>query len=254
MIISLMLSCGKDNTGDKPCYNDTNKIFEQKKDSQGENLSNRKMRISDSIITNLKTDEKIIALTFDACETKTPSFFDDSILNFLINEEIPCTIFLSGKFTLRNADRIKELSKLSFIEFENHSFNHFQNMEKLDDEQIIKEVTETEKIIFKITGKRTKFFRFPAGNYNKKSFDVLINLNYNVVHWSFASGDADKGVSKKKLYNWIIYNTKPGSILIFHINGRGYKTGEILPELVSYLRENQYKFLKLEDFLDCKTR
>jgi hypothetical protein len=34
------------------------------------------------VITALKTDDKVVALTFDACETKTPSYLDHKIIDF----------------------------------------------------------------------------------------------------------------------------------------------------------------------------
>jgi hypothetical protein len=51
------------------------------------------------------------------------------------------------------------------------------------------------------------------------------------------------------LVDHVIRNTKPGSILIFHANGRGYKTGEALPEIVRILKQKGYRFVRLEDYL-----
>jgi hypothetical protein len=39
------------------------------------------------VITALKTDDKVVALTFDACETKTPSYLDHKIIDFLISQK-----------------------------------------------------------------------------------------------------------------------------------------------------------------------
>ncbi|MGO9019182.1 MAG: polysaccharide deacetylase family protein [Syntrophobacteraceae bacterium] len=55
------------------------------------------------VITRLPTNEKVVSLTFDACETRTPSNLDRSILNYLLGEHIPFTIFVSGKFAARNS-------------------------------------------------------------------------------------------------------------------------------------------------------
>ncbi|MDP4116962.1 MAG: polysaccharide deacetylase family protein [Bacteroidota bacterium] len=203
----------------------------------------------DGIITGLGSDKKIIALTFDACETKTPSYFDEKILSFLINNKIPAAIFLSGKFAVRNESRIKQLLKYNFLEFENHSLNHIQHSEKLSDLDFTKELKGNETVIKNITGRHTRFFRFPAGNYNKQKVKLCRDNGYEVVHWTFASGDPDKNISAKKLISWVNYKTKPGSILIFHINGRGYRTGEALPVIISRLKKLGYSFVKLEDVI-----
>ena len=135
------------------------------------------------VITKLPSEEKIIALTFDACETKTPAYLDEGILSYLVEEKIPFTIFVSGKFANRNKERLKEISKLDFVEIENHSLNHLRNMGRLSDEKVKNEVIENEKILSDIIGKKTKFFRFPGGNYNQRVLDVVENLGYKVVHW-----------------------------------------------------------------------
>lgn len=49
------------------------------------------------IITEFNTHDKLVALTFDACETKTPSYFDKGILNYVIDEKLPVTFFFKWK-------------------------------------------------------------------------------------------------------------------------------------------------------------
>ena len=203
----------------------------------------------DGIITGLGGSNKIAALTFDACETVTPSYFDNKILDYLISNKIPATIFLSGKFAGRNKDKIKQLLKYDFLEFENHSFSHTQHMERMSDADFFKDLKQNEELINGITGRRTKFFRFPAGNYNAKKVSLCKAAGYEVVHWSFASGDPDKHITAQKLTKWVISKTKPGSILIFHINGRGYSTGEALPVIINRLKKDGYIFVRLADVL-----
>lgn len=206
------------------------------------------------IITKLATNQKMVSLTFDACETTTPSYFDEKILAYLINEKLPFAVFVSGKFAQRNRERISEISKLSFVEIENHSLSHIQHMEGLRLEEIKREVIENEKILKEITNKKTKYFRFPAGNYDDLSLKFVEILGYKVVHWTFPSGDPDKRVTPEKLKNWVLHKTGPGNILIFHINGRGYSTGEALPDIVKGLRKRGFQFIKLEEGLEEQTK
>jgi len=197
------------------------------------------------IIEKLKARE--LALTFDACETTTPSYFDEKILSYLLKERIPFTVFMTGKFANRNQQRLRDISKLPFVEIENHSYNHYQHMEKLSANEIRKEVRELDELLIRIIGKKTKYFRFPGGNYDARSLKIIENMNYKVVHWTFPSGDPDKKVTSLKLRNWIVSKAKPGNILIFHINGRGYNTAEALPNIVSSLKKKGFKFVRLED-------
>ena len=202
------------------------------------------------VVTRLPGTEPVIALTFDACETKTPSFFDEQIVSYLLSEQIPCTLFISGKFARRNAEELKALSRNPLIEVENHSLNHIQHMERLSDAQIRQEVVGCEELLAGITGRKPVFFRFPAGNYDQRSLRIVEGLGYRVVHWTFASGDPDKRVSPGWLTTWVLGRARKGNILIFHINGRGYSTGKALPAIVRQLRGKGYRFVRLRDVLD----
>jgi peptidoglycan/xylan/chitin deacetylase (PgdA/CDA1 family) len=201
------------------------------------------------IITKLPGEAPIVALTFDACETKTPSFFDKTILDYLLKEKIPATIFVNGKFARRNAEELRSVAQEDFIEIENHSLNHVQHMERLNDQDIVKEVIGCEALIVQATGKRPGYFRFPAGNHDQRSVRIVEDLGYRVVHWTFASGDPARETSPDRLTRWVVDKTRKGNILIFHINGRGYGTGEALPHIVQELRQKNIRFVLLKDVL-----
>jgi len=201
------------------------------------------------VITRLPGNDPVIALTFDACETKTPSFFDEKIVAYLLSEQIPCTLFISGKFARRNAEELKVLSRNPLIDVENHSLNHIQHMERLSDAQIRQEVVGCEDLLTGITGRKPIFFRFPAGNYDRRSLRIVEGLGYRVVHWTFASGDPDKRLTPGRLATWVLSKARPGNILIFHINGRGYSTGKALPTIVRELRSRGCRFILLRDLL-----
>ena len=204
---------------------------------------------SAEVITTLKTDDKVVALTFDTCETKTPSYLDHKIIDFLVPQKIPFTLFVSGKFIERNFQDLKNLYNTGLVSIQNHSYNHNNHMELLSEEEIKEDVLKNENLIISLTGVKPKYFRFPTGNYDEKALRLVESLGYKVVHWTFPSGDSDKKITKEMLIDHVIRNTKPGSILIFHANGRGYKTGETLPEIVRILKQKGYRFVRLEDYL-----
>ncbi|MCX7770709.1 MAG: polysaccharide deacetylase family protein [Proteobacteria bacterium] len=200
------------------------------------------------VINSFHANEKQVALTFDACETKTPSYFDKEVLEFVIREEIPVTIFLSGKFIERNTKDVKEVAKYEFIEIENHSYSH-HDFTKLSDSDAKEDILKNERLIESVVGKKPVYFRFPYGYYNQTKLKILEDLGYKVVHWTFPSGDPDKTITKEMLIENTLRKVKPGSILIFHINGRGWKTKEALPEIVTKLREWGYSFVLLKEVI-----
>lgn len=198
------------------------------------------------IYTNFSATDKAVVFTFDACETKTPAYFDKKLLDFIIENKIPVTLFLSGKFIERNKDDVSYISKYDFIEIENHSYSH-SDFRTLKDSDIVADIKKNQMLIQEVTGRNPMFFRFPYGEYTRKNLEVIENSGLKVVHWAFPSGDPDKNLTKSKLVDGVVNGTKSGDILIFHINGRGWKTKEAFPEIVDILKKAGYNFYLLKD-------
>jgi len=201
------------------------------------------------IITRLPTRDKIVALTFDACESKTSAFLDRGIADYLLGEQIPFTIFVTGRFARHNEDALKDLAGHDFVELENHSLDHDNHMERMTDEQIRHQIADNDALLASITGRHTQFFRFPAGNHDDRGVAIAEKLGFRVVHWRFPSGDPAKEVTAAHLEAWVLSQTKPGDILIFHINGRGWHTAEALPHIVAELHKRGYRFATLAEAL-----
>ena len=201
------------------------------------------------IVTRLSATDKVVALTFDACESKTPASLDRGIADYLLGEKIPFTVFVTGRFARHNQDALKDLASHDFVELENHSLDHDNHMERMTDEQIRHQIAGNDELLAGITGRHTKFFRFPAGNHDDRGVAIAEKLGYRVVHWRFPSGDPAKEVTAAHLEEWVLSQTRPGDVLIFHINGRGWHTAEALPAIVMELRKRGYRFTTLAEAL-----
>lgn len=199
---------------------------------------------------NTPPTDKVLALTFDACEAKgAPAFLDRTILDVLKREKVPYTIFATGLFARRNAAELKELAADPLVRVENHSLDHPQHMERLDKAAIRREVEDADAAIEAATGRRPRFFRFPAGNYDAATLAEVEATGHKVVHWSFASGDPARGVTPGHLTEWVLSKTRPGGVLIFHVNQRAPATGPALPAILAGLRAKGYRFVSLEEGL-----
>ncbi|MBZ4643139.1 MAG: polysaccharide deacetylase [Deferribacteraceae bacterium] len=204
-----------------------------------------KQTVNGEVISKFESKNEI-AITFDACETKTPAYFDEKILHFIVEKQIPVTIFVNEKFALRNLNMLKKIGKFDFIEIENHSANHYQYMQKLDNETIVEEVLANEKFLYKNLGIKTKFFRFPGFNYDRRAVEVVESLKYKIIHANLISGDPDKNITAEKMSKYIGHNLRPGDILIFHINGRGYNTHKALPEIYNIIKNRGFTPVRLD--------
>jgi peptidoglycan/xylan/chitin deacetylase (PgdA/CDA1 family) len=204
------------------------------------------------VITRLPTNERVVALTFDACEQQRPKKLDTGISDYLVAHRIPFTLFLSGRFVEDNAEAVKALAALDFVEIENHSWDHPNRMQRLSDDEVRDELLKTDAEIARVTGKRTAFFRFPAINYNARTLADAEGLGFRVVHYRWEVGDPDPHETPNRIVRETLEGTKPGDILIYHINGRGWHTAEALPRLIAGLQEKGYRFVLLKDYLGEK--
>jgi peptidoglycan-N-acetylglucosamine deacetylase len=201
------------------------------------------------VILRLPTEERVVALTLDACEQQRPMKLDTGISDYLVAHRIPFTLFLSGRFVADNAEAVKALSKLDFVELENHSWDHPNRMQLLTDDEVRDQLLKTDAEIARLTGRGTAFFRFPAIAYNARTLADVEGLGFRVVHYRWEVGDPDPKETAGRIVRETLESVRPGDILIYHINGRGWHTAEAMPRLIAGLQEKGYRFVLLKDYL-----
>ncbi len=201
------------------------------------------------VVTRLPTRERVVALTFDACQAGQRMSLDHGITDFLVGRRIPFTIFMGGRFARDNAGDVRELARHDFVSIQNHSWSHPRDMRLLDDEQVRTEVTRAEATLFAVTGRRPTLFRFPGGNADERTVALVRALGYQVVHWRWAEGDPAPSVDAERLVAQTLERTRAGDILILHINGRGWHTAEALPRIVDGLLARGFRFVTVAEML-----
>ena len=206
------------------------------------------------LITRLPTTEKVVALTFDACQGYEPVSFDKLLLEFLLSRKIPFTVFVTGRFAQSNQDQIKRLAALPYVDIENHSWDHPNTMNRFKVENVAHQVERADQTIAALIGRKPQFFRFPAGNFNQAGLRTVEALGYQAVHWRWPSGDPNRRETADRLHARTMSNTVPGDVLIFHINGRGWHTAEAMPRIVDDLAAQGYRFVLLSNYLGTRRR
>lgn len=201
------------------------------------------------VVLKLPTDDRVVALTLDACEQQHPMRLDTSITDYLVTHKIPFTVFLSGMFVRDNAEAVKKLSLQPFVELENHSWDHPLRMQVLSDEDFKYQLLRTDAEVRHVTGKGTAIFRFPAITYNAHTLRLAEDLGFTVVHYRWETGDPDKSETADRIVAETLERTRPGDILIHHVNGRGWHSGEAMPRLVEGLLQKGFRFVLLRDYL-----
>ena len=200
------------------------------------------------VILHGPRDVKVIALTFDACSTVQPSRYDERITNILIESGTPATIFLGGKWMQEEPEHTKELAAHSQFELANHTFSH-PHMNQISGDNIRRELLRTQEIMESLTGRRATLFRPPYGEYNDQVVQIAAEVGLKTVQFDLASGDPDPTFTKERLVRYVTAMAKNGSIIVMHINGRGWHTAEALPGIIAGLRDRGFTFATVGEIL-----
>ncbi len=191
---------------------------------------------------------KEIALTFDACSTRVPSHYDESVTKVLLETGTPATIFLGGKWMLDEPDHTKLLASSPQFELGNHTFLH-PHLTEVSDERIREELRRTQDAMYNLTGRQPTLFRPPYGEYNERVVRLAAEVGLTTVEYDLPSGDPDIHATKQKLIDYVTWKARPGSIIVMHINARGWHTAEALPEIIEKLRQRGFTFVTVSRLL-----
>jgi peptidoglycan-N-acetylglucosamine deacetylase len=201
-----------------------------------------------SIIRRVEIAAPQVAITFDACATLDHGYgFDRGIYDVLRREQIPATVFVSGRWVELHPGEMQELADDPLVEFANHSYAH-PHMTRLPAGDIAGEIDMTEAALARY-GKRSVAFRPPFGEYSARVLDVARQRRLPPVLWDVVSGDPSASMTTAAMIRTVVRKTRPGSIVIFHINGRGTKTSEALPVILAELRQRGFGFVHLSQLL-----
>ncbi len=196
----------------------------------------------------METRDPAVALTFDACATRSHhSGFDRNVFDVVKRERIPVTLFVSGRWVESHPDVMAELAADPLVEFGDHSYEH-PHMAHLPVARIVAEIDQTEAALAKY-GKRSVAFRPPFGEWSSRLVYVLQELHLPTVTWDVVSGDPSARTTKDRMIRNVVDKARAGSIVVFHINGRGHKTAEALPVIVRELRERGFRFVQVSELL-----
>lgn len=191
----------------------------------------------------VKTDEKKVALSFDAAWGADDTL---DILNTLDKYNVKVTFFMTGGWVQEYPDMVKEIYARGH-DLGNHSENHKQ-MSKLSEDEQIQEISAVDAKIKEITGYDCFLFRPPYGDYNSTLIKTTYGINHYPIQWDVDSLDwKDYGVSniiKTVTQHKALGN---GSIILMH-NGAKY-TAEALETVITSLQEQGYTLVPISQLI-----
>jgi peptidoglycan-N-acetylglucosamine deacetylase len=197
-------------------------------------------------VQRVQTAEQVVAFTFDACPTKaSPEGFDSEILAILRRERVPATVFVSGLWVENHREEARSMAAEPLIEFGNHSYAH-PPFSRLSQQRVRAEIQATDRIIQSL-GRTSVGIRPPYGDWNGWLLDEIGKSP--LVLWDVVSGDAGGRIPAGRIVDEVCRRTQPGSIVIFHINGRGPETKAALPTIIRRLRERGLRFVHVSTLM-----
>ena len=204
--------------------------------------------VAPQVVKNGPRRKKRIALTFDACSTQGPSQFDERVIRTLIAMQVPATLFLGGKWMEEHPDETQELANHPHFELANHTYLH-PHLPRESDARVREELARTQDMLYTLTGRRATLFRAPYGELNARVISLGAEAGMIAIQYDLASGDPDPRISSKRLIEYVRDQSRNGSIVVMHMNGRGWKTAEALPRIVLGLRKKGYKLVTVSELL-----
>lgn len=207
-------------------------------------------------VEDISTHQKVVAFTFDACVGQSNDYNAD-LINYLRKEKIPVTLFVSGLWIDGNLTIFKELAADSLFELENHGLLH--RLCSLDGEtkygiaatsnanEVIDEMELNARKMKHLTGKRPKLFRSATTFTNETCTKIASVLEMKIVSYDILSGDAIPFTPATIIKDNILKNIHDGAIIIMHFNHPKWYEREALQMVVPILRQQGYKFVKLEN-------
>jgi peptidoglycan-N-acetylglucosamine deacetylase len=204
--------------------------------------------VAPQLVTRGPSRIRAVALTFDACQAGKPAGYDKKIIRILEQTHTPATFFLGGKWMESHPEATRELARNPLFELGNHSYSH-PHLPRLSESEIRREIALPQDIMFTLTGRQGVLFRAPYGEYDERVLRIAGESGLTEIQWEIVSGDPDRNITAPRMIAAVIGKARNGSIIIMHVNGRGWHTAEALPTIIARLKQKGFALVKVSDLL-----
>ena len=187
-----------------------------------------------SLTWRIKKPGKTIYLTFDDGPHETATAF---VLDQLRKFNAKASFFCIGKNVAAHPDIYERILREGHSTG-NHTYNHLNGW-KTDDAVYLKEIEDTDVLV------RSNLFRPPYGRIKRSQLKKLQTTNpkLQTIMWDVLSGDFDTNLTPGACLAYVLYHTKPGSIVLFHDSAKAWERMQYaLPKVLDHFTREGYTF------------
>lgn len=192
-------------------------------------------------IYSVQTDEKKVAFTMN-CAWNADDI--DNILKTLKENNVKITFFMVGDWVDKYPEAVKKIYEAGH-EIASHSNTH-PHVNNLSYEKNIEEIEKSNDKIEKITGKRTKIYRPPYGEYNDIVIKAATDKGYYTIQWNLDTLDYT-GLTGDEMWNRINQKIKAGDIILSH-NGTQH-TADSLDMLIKNIKKKGFEITTISNLI-----
>jgi peptidoglycan/xylan/chitin deacetylase (PgdA/CDA1 family) len=220
----------------------------------------------------LPPGRKLVAVTFDLCEAASEvAGYDGGVIDYLRANKVKATLFAGGKWMVHHSERAEQLIADPLFEIGTHAWSH-ANLHvatgKAVDDEIgggIAAFGETRQALGARSCARQstadltripaapKLFRFPFGTCSPEALAAVAREGQIAIQWDVVTGDPDRNITAAGIAQAVLAESKPGSIIVAHANGRGLHTAEALALFVPQMRARGYEFVTVSELMAAGT-
>lgn len=179
--------------------------------------------------------EPAVYLTFDDGPHPTATPF---VLDCLAKYKAKATFFCIGKNVIEYPEIYHRILEEGHM-VGNHTHNHLNGWHAKSDVYLENTHRAAQYI-------NSKLFRPPYGRIKRMQAKLLHEMGYSIVMWSLLSGDFDIKISPERCLENVVFNVKPGDIVVFHDSQKAWeRMSYVLPRVLEHCKKNKWSIKAL---------
>jgi peptidoglycan/xylan/chitin deacetylase (PgdA/CDA1 family) len=209
------------------------------------------------VVNRLPTQDRVVALTFDACGGGRGSGYDAALIEALRVTGTPATLFLNERWVLAHPETTAELAGQPLFEIANHGTQHrplsvtgrsaYGITGTADAGEVYDEVVGNRQSLTEATGVTPRFFRSGTAHYDDVAVRIARDLGAAVVNFD-VNGDAGATLTPQDVAA-ALESAAPGSIVLCHMNQPDSGTAQGVATALPRQAQAGFRFVHLSDYL-----